>query len=47
VGTLSHAVFWVTTTAIGLAVLRWRGTRLDELATEAADADQVPPLDRR
>ena len=47
VGTLSHAVFWVTTTAIGLAVLRFRGTRLDELATEAADADQVPPLDRR
>jgi uncharacterized protein (TIRG00374 family) len=47
VGTLSHAVFWLTTTAIGLAVLRWRGTRLDELATQAADADQVPPLDRR
>jgi uncharacterized protein (TIRG00374 family) len=47
VGTLSHAVFWVTTTAIGLAVLRWRGTRLDELANQATDADQVPPLDRR
>lgn len=47
VGTLSHAVFWVTTTAIGLAVLRTRGTRLDELANQAADADQVPPLDRR
>ncbi len=42
-GTLSHAVFWVTTTGIGLAVLRFRGTRLDELADAAsADADQVP-----
>lgn len=47
VGTLSHAVFWLTTTAIGLAVLRYRGTRLDELASQVADADQVPPLDRR
>lgn len=47
VGTLSHAVFWLTTTAIGLAVLRTHGTRLDELASQAADADQVPPLDRR
>ncbi len=42
-GTLSHAVFWLTTTGIGLAVLRYRGTRLDELANAAsADSGQVP-----
>lgn len=46
--TLSHAVFWVSTTSIGLAVLRRRGTRLDELATAAStDAHQVPPQPRR
>lgn len=46
--TLSHAVFWVSTTSIGLAVLRRRGTRLDELAIAAsADADQVPTQPRR
>lgn len=47
VGTLSHAVFWVTVTGIGLAVLRFGGTRLDELAADAATDDQVPSLDRR
>lgn len=42
-GTLAHAAFWLTTTGIGLAVLRYRGTRLDELADAAStDADQVP-----
>ena len=42
-GTLSHAVFWLTTTGLGLAVLRYRGTRLDELADAAStDAGQVP-----
>ena len=47
-GTLSHAVFWISTTGIGLAVLRFRGTRLDELADAAsADADQVPSQGRR
>jgi hypothetical protein len=47
-GTLSHAVFWVTTTGIGLAVLRTRGTRLDELAADATAAeDQVPSPDHR
>lgn len=46
-GTLSHAVFWIATTGIGLAVLRLRGTRLDELAARAADGDQVPSGDRR
>lgn len=47
VGTLSHALFWITTTAVGLAVLRFRGTRLDELAESAADEHQVPSDDRR
>lgn len=47
-GTLSHAVFWLTTTGVGLAVLRSRGTRLEELADAAsADADQVPSQGRR
>jgi len=47
VGTLSHAIFWLTTSAVGLAVLRFRGTRLDELAQGAADEDQVRSEDRR
>ena len=47
-GTLCHAVFWVSTTGIGLAVLRDRGARLDELASAASvDADQVPSQPRR
>lgn len=47
-GTLSHAVFWLTTTGIGLAVLRFRGTRLEELTEAAsADGDQVPSWGRR
>jgi hypothetical protein len=29
-GTLSHVVFWVTMTATGLVVLRFRHTRLEE-----------------
>lgn len=36
-GTLSHALMWITTTGIGLAVLRFRGSGLDALA-EAATA---------
>lgn len=47
VGTLSHALFWLTSTGVGLAVLRFRGTRLDELAQAGADEDQVPADDRR
>jgi uncharacterized protein (TIRG00374 family) len=47
VGTLSHAVFWITTTAVGLLVLRFRGARLDELAAAASDEHQVPFDDRR
>lgn len=46
-GTLAHAVFWASTTALGLLVLRLRGTRFDELADAAADADQVPSARRR
>lgn len=40
-GTLSHAVFWVTLTVLGLAVLRFRGTRLDETLASAEPAE--PP----
>jgi len=47
VGTLSHALFWVTSTGVGLAVLRFRGTRLDELAQAGADEHQVRSEDRR
>jgi uncharacterized protein (TIRG00374 family) len=41
-GTLSHAVFWLTTSALGLLVLRSRATRLEDLA-EAADSEQAAP----
>jgi hypothetical protein len=41
-GTLSHAVFWVTTSAIGLWVLRGRSARLEELA-DAADSGETDP----
>lgn len=47
VGTLSHALFWLTSTAVGLAVLRFRGGRLDELAAQASDEHQVHSDDRR
>jgi len=47
VGTLSHALFWITSTAVGLLVLRFRGARLDELAAAASDEHQVPSDDRR
>jgi hypothetical protein len=47
VGTLSHALFWLTSTGVGLAVLRFRGTRLDELAQGASDEHQVRSEDRR
>ncbi len=42
-GTLAHIVFWVTLTALGLSVLRVRGTRLDEtLAGAEAEAGEAP-----
>jgi hypothetical protein len=36
-GTLLHAVFWVTLTALGFAVLRARRTRFEDLDRAAAD----------
>mgnify|MGYP005849207693 CR=1 FL=1 len=42
-GTLSHAVFWVSTSAIGLWVLRSRSTRLEELAEAADSGEPAPP----
>jgi hypothetical protein len=45
-GTLSHALFWVTVTATGLAVLRWHRTSLDETLA-AADAHKDPAAGRR
>lgn len=39
-GTLSHAIFWIATSALGLLVLRGRGTRLEELA-QAAEPEQA------
>lgn len=42
-GTLSHAVFWLTTNAIGLWVLRGRSTRLEELAEAAESEEAAPP----
>lgn len=41
-GTLSHAVFWLTTSALGLWVLRRRHGRLEELA-EPPESDEAPP----
>lgn len=40
-GTLSHAVFWISLTALGLAVLRFHGTGLDE-ALAGAKAGEAP-----
>ena len=41
-GTLSHALMWLTTSALGLAVLRFRATRLDELADAASAPGKGP-----
>jgi glycosyltransferase 2 family protein len=46
-GTLSHALMWVTTSALGLAVLRFRATRLDELAEAASAPGKGPAADGR
>jgi hypothetical protein len=46
-GTLVHAVFWITITALGLAVLRLRGTSFGEIDAAAGDAGQVHLPDRR
>ena len=42
-GTLTHAVFWVTLTALGLAVLRIRGGSLDS-ALVAGPPDPSDPV---
>jgi hypothetical protein len=41
-GTLCHAVFWVTVTVTGLVVLRFRNTRLEE-TLEAGGASLKDP----
>jgi hypothetical protein len=41
-GTLTHALFWLTTSALGLAVLRMRGGRVTELAEAAEGAGKAP-----
>lgn len=46
-GTLTHLVFWVTMTAMGLLVLRMRRTSLDELEEVAADSGKAPATERR
>lgn len=45
-GTLAHAVFWLTSTLVGLVVLRSRSTSLEALG-EAASAGKDPPEARR
>jgi uncharacterized protein (TIRG00374 family) len=47
VGTLSHAAFWVVVTALGLMVLRFRHTPLDESLEAAAAPGKDPTPDRR
>jgi uncharacterized protein (TIRG00374 family) len=42
-GTLSHAVFWITTSAIGLWVLRSRRGRLEDLAELPESEEASPP----
>ena len=47
VGTLAHAIFWLTTTALGLLVLRTRATGLDEIVNAAGDSSKGPEANRR
>jgi glycosyltransferase 2 family protein len=52
-GTLAHAVFWVSMTTLGLAVLRFGGTRLEETLASAVEPEAqgeawdaaIPPAD--
>jgi hypothetical protein len=41
-GTLTHALFWITTSALGLGVLRFRGAHVGELAEAVDDAGKGP-----
>jgi hypothetical protein len=43
VGTLAHATFWVIVTLMGLAVLRFRHTSLDETLEAAAESPGKDP----
>jgi uncharacterized protein (TIRG00374 family) len=45
-GTLCHAIFWVTVTLMGLGVLRFRGTSLATVEA-AAEASEDEPLEGR
>jgi uncharacterized protein (TIRG00374 family) len=42
-GTLAHAVFWVSMTGLGLLVLRRRGTGLEETLSQAAEQADAGP----
>lgn len=46
-GTLSHALMWITTSAVGLAVLRFRAGSLDELAEAASGPGKDPAAGSR
>jgi hypothetical protein len=46
-GTLTHALFWVTTSALGVLVLRFGGARVTDLAEAADDAGKGPPAGDR
>lgn len=46
-GTLSHALMWVTTSALGLLVLRGRTPELEELAEAAAAEPEEPSAQDR
>jgi uncharacterized protein (TIRG00374 family) len=46
-GTLTHALFWITTSALGLGVLRFRGAHVAELAEAVDDAGKGPPAGDR
>jgi hypothetical protein len=41
-GTLLHAVFWVTMTLLGLLVLRSRSTSLGDIAPGSAPPESPP-----
>ncbi|MDJ0865346.1 MAG: lysylphosphatidylglycerol synthase transmembrane domain-containing protein [Myxococcota bacterium] len=46
-GTLAHVAFWLTTTGLGLVVLRARHTRLGELGHAPDETGKAPAADRR
>ena len=46
-GTLTHAVFWLTMTGMGLIVLRLRRTSFEELEEVAAESGKAPDSENR